>query len=130
MIFCSSFENEIFLENNFSVFTEENEDVFETGKVWTKVDFRHLTLSGTYMAEKVRIDRHITSQMKSSTLELANNFLGNGRGDENVDTLDNLASLKVIELNLAAVNVWLSFLRICQSFKINSTLYLPYSVTR
>ena len=68
--------------------------------------------------------------MKSSTLELANNFLGNGRGDENVDTLDNLASLKVIELNLAAVNVWLSFLRICQSFKINSTLYLPYSVTR
>ena len=69
--------------------------------------------------------------MKSSTLELVNNFLGiNGRGDENVDTLDNLASLKVIELNLAAVNVWLSFLRICQSFKIKSTLYLPYSVMR
>ena len=68
--------------------------------------------------------------MNSSTLELVNNFLGNGRGDENVDTLDNLASLKVIELNLAAVNVWLSFLRICQSFKINSKLYLPYSVMR
>jgi len=61
---------------------------------------------------------------------MVNSFLGNARSGENVDTLDNLATLKVIELNLAAVNVWLSFLRICQSFKINSKLYLPYSVMR
>ena len=40
---------------------------------------------------------------------MVNSFLGNARSGENVDTLDNLATLKVIELNLAAVNVWLSF---------------------
>ena len=96
---------------------------------WTVIELLNTSLFGVTLALHIKtmLDMEATN---SSVLEAINNFMGNGEFGDEVDTLDNLATLKIIELNFSAVNVWLCFLRICKSFKINNNLYLPYSVMR